>query len=170
MSVMSVICRRIAALTRASDRRERLEPDLRASLEACRRELAQLKAHADELHARVRELEAIAFDHRSRIVRMMTGEDMFSLETFEACRRYLDIVDTQSLEASNALEAQRAAIVVKEADTKQAQKAIAVNRARIDICRKRVRDLERMQEQIALDAEDEAAEELVLAKRQSMKA
>jgi type III secretion system HrpB7-like protein len=162
---MSTITRRIAALARASDRRERMEPELRAALEAHRRAWAQLVAHADELSARVSELEAIAFDHRSRIARMMTGDDPFSLDTFEACRRYLDIIDTQTREARLALEEQRAAIASKEAEITQAQRAIAMNRGRIDICRQRVRDLQRVLEQAALDAEDEAAEELVLAKR-----
>jgi chromosome segregation ATPase len=162
--------RRIAALSRASARRERMEADLRAALDALRRELAQLQAHADELKARVSELEAIAFDHRSRIARMMTGEEPFSLDMFEACRRYLDIIDARTREACDALDAQHAAIVAKQADTQQAQRAIAVNRARIDLCRKRARDLEQVLEQAALDAEDEAAEELALAKRLAMKA
>ncbi|MDR5759456.1 type III secretion protein [Caballeronia sp. LZ035] len=147
-----------------------MEADLRASLDALRRDLAQLQAHAEELKARVDELEATAFDHRSRIARMMTGEDTFSLDTFEACRRYLDIIDARTREAGNALDAQQAAIVAKQAETQLAQRAIAVNRARIDLCRKRVRGLEQVLEQAALDAEDEAAEERVMAKRLAMKA
>jgi type III secretion system HrpB7-like protein len=162
---MSTTKRRIAALARASARRERMEADLRAALEARRRERAQLQAQADELAAQVAELDAIAFDHRSRIARMMTGEDPFSLDSFEACRRYLEIVDGKTREAQAALAERHAALAAKDDEVTHARRAIAMNRGRIDVCRQRMRDLERVLEQAALDAEDEAAEELVLARR-----
>jgi type III secretion system HrpB7-like protein len=159
--------RRIAALARASERRERMEADLRAELETRRREHAALQARADELLERLAELHAIAVDHRSRIARMMTGEEPFSLDSFDACRRYLDIVDHETREAQGALDEQHAAIAAKDEEVISARRAIAQNRGRIDVCRERVRDLERVLERIALDAEDEAAEELTLAKRRT---
>jgi chromosome segregation ATPase len=159
--------RRIAALARASQRRERLEADLRAEVEARKRERDALQARADELDARIAELDAIALDHRARITRMMTGEEPFSLDTFDACRRYLEIVDTQTREARAALDEQNAAIAAKDDEVAAARRAIALNRGRIDVCRKRAREMERVLEQIAMDAEDEAAEELTLARRRT---
>jgi type III secretion system HrpB7-like protein len=157
--------RRIQALERASDRRERMEADLRAELESHRREYAHLQAHADELRMRIAELEAIASDHRARIARMMTGEAPFSLDAFDGCRRYLDIIATQARDTQAELEAQHEALAAKDEDIAAARRAIAQNRGRIDVCRERVRDLQRVLERVALDAEDEAAEELTLAKR-----
>jgi type III secretion system HrpB7-like protein len=159
--------RRIAALARASQRRERMEADLRAELDARRREHAALQARADELADRLMELHAITVDHRMRIARMMTGEEPFSLDSFDACRRYLDMIDAQTRETQGALDEQHAAMAAKDEEVVAARRAIAQNRGRIDVCRERVRDLERVLERIAADAEDEAAEELTLARRRS---
>jgi type III secretion system HrpB7-like protein len=166
-NVSATTRRRISALARASERRERMEADLRAELEARRREHAELQARADDIAQQLMELHAITTDHRARIARMMTGEEPFSLDSFDACRRYLDIVDHEAREAQTALDAQHAAIATKDDEVIAARRAIAQNRGRIDVCRERVRDLERVLERIALDAEDEAAEELTLAKRRS---
>lgn len=162
---MSTTKRRIVALERASQRRERKEPDLRAALEARRRERMAAQAQADEAAARVAQLEAVAADHRLRIARMMTGEARFSLDDFEACRRYLEIVDAQTAQALADLDAQRAAVAAKDAEADAARRAIALNRGRIDVCRARAKTLANVLEAAALDAEDEAAEEQTLARR-----
>lgn len=162
---MNTTRRRIAALEGASQRRERKETDLRAQLEARRRERAQAQAQADETAARVAQLEAVAADHRLRIARMMTGEARFSLDDFEACRRYLEIVDAQAAQALAELNARREAVIEKDSEIIEARRAIALNRGRIDVCRARAQTLTRGLEAVALDAEDEAAEEQMLARR-----
>jgi len=162
---MSTVRRRVAALARASARRERLEPELRTALEARRSERLALQAQADDMALRLLELEALALDHRARITRMMTGEEPFSLDAFDGCRRYVDIIDTQRQEAEAALDAQRVLVAAKDDEMSAARREIALNRGRIDVCRKRVHELENLLEQAALEAEDEAAEELVLARR-----
>ncbi|MDB5787001.1 type III secretion protein [Caballeronia mineralivorans] len=157
--------RRIAALRRARSRRERMEADLRAVLEARRREHAELQARAGEAEASVARLDTIARDHRERIAGMMTGSEPFSIDIFEACRRYLEIVDAQLGEAQAALQACVDAVAAKAGEMAAARCAIALNRGRIDVCRDRAKQLEKSLDQIAADAEDEAAEELALARR-----
>lgn len=162
---MSTLVRRIGALTRASARRERMEPDLRAALEARREECAQLHAQVDQTVARLNELQSVADQHRARIVAMMTGAEPFSIDIFDGCRRYLEVVESQCDEARAELDTRRSAVVAKEAEVAGARRAIALNRGRIDVCRKRTKQLQQTLDQVALDAEDEAAEELASARR-----
>lgn len=162
---MSTTGRRITALKRASARRERMETELRGELDARRREQAELQSRADETAARLAELEAIAAHHRARIAGMMTGAEPFSIDVFEGCRRYLEVVDAQVLEAQAEFDTRRQEVVAKDEQIAAARRAIAQNRGRIDVCRKRTKQLEQTLDQIALDAEDEAAEELALARR-----
>ncbi|MCR4468320.1 type III secretion protein [Burkholderia sp. SCN-KJ] len=157
--------RRIKALKRASDRRERMETELRAALDARRRERVELQAHVDEATARVAELDAIAVHHRGRIAGLMTGEEPFSITVFDGCRRYLEVVDAQVRDARMELDARRDAVASKDEEIAAARRAIAQNRGRIDVCRERTKQLEQALDQVALDAEDEAAEELALARR-----
>lgn len=162
---MRTTVRRIAALKRASARRERKETELRGELDARRREHAALCRQVEESVARVMELEAIAAQHRERIAGMMTGAEPFSIDVFEGCRRYLEVIDAQTSEARAELDARQQAVAAKDAQVADARRAIAQNRGRIDVCRKRTAQLERTLAQIELDAEDEAAEELSMARR-----
>ncbi|WGS54179.1 type III secretion protein [Paraburkholderia sp. D15] len=162
---MRTTVRRITALKRASARRERKETELRAELDTRRREHMDLSRRVDESVARVAELDAIAIQHRDRIAGMMTGAEPFSIDVFEGCRRYLEVIDAQAQDARAELDTRQQAVVAKEEEIAGARRAIAQNRGRIDVCRQRTTQLEQTLAQIELDAEDEAAEELSLARR-----
>ncbi|ALX16825.1 hypothetical protein P350_34885 [Burkholderia cepacia JBK9] len=162
---MRTISRRIAALKRAGARRERMEPELRGALDAHRREHAELQARVERTMARLAELDAIAAQQRARIAGMMTGTAPFAIDDFDGCRRYLEVIETQARATQAELDTHRDAMAAKDEQVAQARRAIAQNRGRIDLCRTRTTQLERSLDRIELDAEDEAAEELALARR-----
>ncbi|RXV65755.1 type III secretion protein [Burkholderia stabilis] len=162
---MRTISRRMTALKRAGARRERMEPELRGALDARRREHAELQARVEHTTARLAELDAIVARQRARIAGMMTGAEPFAIDDFDGCRRYLEVVDAQVLATRAELDTQRDAVAEKDRQVADARRAIAQNRGRIDMCHTRTTQLERTLDQIELDAEDEAAEELALARR-----
>jgi len=161
---MRTISRRIAALKRAGARRERMELELRGALDVRRREYAELQSRVEQTMARLAELDAIVAHQRARIAGMMTGAEPFAIDDFDGCRRYLEVVEVQVRATQAELDAHRDAVAAKDEQVADARRAIAQNRGRIDMCHTRTTQLERTFDQIELDAEDEAAEELALAR------
>jgi type III secretion system HrpB7-like protein len=156
--------RQIAALRRATARRERLEQALRAELAQRQVERGPLVEQAHAAQQQVMELDALAQLYRRRAQAMMTGAEPFSIEALTAIRRYVETVDEQLAAARNTAADAQQAVHAKEGEIAAARRSIAQNRGRIDLCMQRITKLERVLEGIAADAEDEEIEEMALAR------
>lgn len=156
--------RRIAALTRTTERRERLEETLRAALAARREEAAQLAAQRDGKAAEVQQARETLAECHARIGEMMGGSAAFSLADLNAAMRYAEVV----ADRVRVLEADLAALIeaceAKQQEIATAVRAIANNRGRIELCNERIAALRRRDDEAASDAADEEAEEAALAR------
>ncbi|GAB6851285.1 type III secretion protein [Paraburkholderia kururiensis] len=156
--------RRIAALTRTTERRERLEETLRAALAARREEAVQLAAQRDGKAAEVQQArETLAQCHAS-IGDMMGGSAAFSLADLNAAMRYAEVVADRVRVLEADLAALIAACEAKQQEIVTAVRAIANNRGRIELCNERIAALRRRDDEAASDAADEEAEEAALAR------
>ncbi|WP_109477451.1 type III secretion protein [Paraburkholderia sp. C35] len=161
---MSAPKRQIAALSRAVSRRQRFEQDLRARLAqlvAARIALVESEAHA---RGQAAALEAQAQSYRQRVSAMMSGAEPFSIDTLTAIRLYADEVDRQCAVAREALAAAQQMLAAHDASIAGMRGEIAKNRGRIELCEKRIGQLQRVLDGIAADAEDEDIEETALAR------
>jgi chromosome segregation ATPase len=156
--------RQLTALKRSSARREKLDEALRAELRQRQAERIEILAQVAASAQRVADLDAVIDEYRQRIGAMMTGGDAFSVDSFDACRRYIEETELKKSEACNELDARRNALAANDEQTAQTRHSIAQNRGRIDTCKERVRKIENRLNDMAVDAEDEENEEMALAR------
>ncbi|CAN7581567.1 type III secretion protein SctO [Trinickia sp. LjRoot230] len=158
------IARRIAALERTVSRRRRLDETLTAELAARREEQAQLQRECDAKQEEVQRERDLLQTYYDRIANMMSGGSVVSVTEMTACMRYTDVVAERLRAREGELQSIEAAVQDKAQQVALAARAIANNRGRIDLCKDRIKDLERDQLMQASDAADEEAEEAALAR------
>ncbi|WP_233836486.1 type III secretion protein [Paraburkholderia sp. ZP32-5] len=156
--------RQVIALKRSGARREKIEETLRAELRQWQSERAGIVAQEKAWMARVAELEATIDAYRQRIGSMMSGGEAFSIDTFEACRHYIDATELLKQNACAELQTQRDALARNDEQIRQTRRGIAQNRGRIDICNERIRQIETRLNALDADAQDEETEEIALAR------
>jgi len=156
--------RQVTALKRSGARREKIEEALRVQLRQWQNERAGLVAQEAAWVARVAELDAIIDTYGQRISSMMTGGEVFSIDTFEACRHYIDATELLKQNASAELQARRDALARNDEQIQHTRRGIAQNRGRIDICNERIRKIESRLNALDADAQDEETEEMALAR------
>jgi ribosomal protein L16 Arg81 hydroxylase len=156
--------RQVVALRRSSARREKMEEALRAELRQRQAERGEILTREAAWVARVAELDAVIAAYRGRITAMMTGGEAFSIDIFDACRRYIEATELLKNDACGELQAVRQALAGNDEQTRQTRRAIAQNRGRIDVCNERVKRIESKLNDIAVDAQDEETEEMALAR------
>jgi type III secretion system HrpB7-like protein len=158
------IARRIAALERTVSRRRRLDETLTAELSARRADEAQAQRALDEKATEVREEGERLQGYYDRIARMMSGGSAVSVTEMTGTMRYADVVAERLRALEGELRQHEAAVAEKERQVKEAVRAVANNRGRIDLCNSRIEELQRGAAMQATDAADEEAEEAALAR------
>lgn len=161
---MNENARRIAALSRTIERRRRLDETLRATVIACRDALSQSEGRRDAHAARVDAERALLEAQRARLARMTGGTATISVPDMMASMRYIEVVAERLRGLEADLDALQAEVRAAAHALGQAQRAVATNRGRIDLCEARVVRLERESEREVGDREDEEAEEAALAR------
>lgn len=163
---MSALAKRqTAALRQSAARRERHEQTLRVALAGQQCEWDALRVQEQESVARIAELHARGEGYRARVEQMLSGSEPFSIESFDMCRRYLDLLAEQIAAARTVLDGQREAAARKAGEIAESRARIARNRVRIDTCSSRITAIVARLRQAADDAEDEEAEEAAIGRR-----
>lgn len=163
---MSALAKRqAAALRQSAARRERHEQTLRATLAGQQGEWDALRVQEQASVAQIAELRARGAGYRARVEQMLSGREPFSIESFDMCRRYLDLLDEQIAAAQTVLDGQREAVARMAGQIAESRARIARNRVRIDTCGSRITAIVARLQQAADDAEDEEAEEAAIGRR-----
>lgn len=156
--------RRIAALSRTVERRRRLDETLRATVIARREALSQSASRRDAQATRVDAQRALLEAQRARLARMTGGTAAISVPDMMASMRYIEVVVERLRGLEAELDALEGEVRAAAHALGEAQRAVATNRGRIDLCEARIVRLERDAEREAGDREDEEAEEAALAR------
>jgi type III secretion system HrpB7-like protein len=161
---MSVADRRIAALRRTTERRTRLEKELRATLATQREALARIEAQREDKQTAVQRERDLLQSCHERIAQLMSGSKAFALAEMNAGMRHAEIVADRLRVVEGELAALEQAVQASATEVAATLRAIANNRGRIDICTQRVVEIGRTVANTASDAADEEAEEAALAR------
>jgi len=157
----------MAALQLTIGRRERLERRLQSGVVAARDAHAAARAQRDAQLVRTHDEREQLRGFHARISQMMTGGTAFQLAELNATMRYAEVVAVRLAQMENELAALEATLRGRADELAAAVRALAQNRARIDLCSERLVGLRAALERAAADAGDEEAEEAALARLRS---
>lgn len=157
--------RQIVALKRSGVRREKMEDALRVKLREHQAEGNEIAAREAQWVARVAGLDRVIDVYRQRLTGMMTGGEAFAIDTFDACRRYIESTESLKDDACRELREQQHAHAGNDALIRDTRREIAQTRGRIDVCNNWVSRIESRLDNLAADVQDEEAEETALARQ-----